>query len=80
MTREDEILYAAKASARLNRLAYSEIAVEQGFVCGAQWADETMMIKVQGWIKERAHDYMWDFGYECEKAIEDLMKYVEGEI
>lgn len=89
MIRKEEIVYAAKAhehSTQFGELVRSKAsrgvnsAYGIGFLEGAEWADETMMIKVKGWIKERAHDYMWDFGYESEKAIEDLMKYVEGGI
>jgi hypothetical protein len=40
MTREEEILQQAKAYAKANRLAYPEVAIEHGFIHGAEWADE----------------------------------------
>lgn len=40
MIREEEILQQAKADAKANRLAYPEVAIEHGFIHGAEWADE----------------------------------------
>lgn len=40
MTREEEILQQAKAYSKANRLAYPEVAIEHGFIHGAEWADE----------------------------------------
>lgn len=42
MTREEEIIRAAKADAKANRLAYPEVAIEHGFVHGAEWAFDFM--------------------------------------
>jgi len=40
MIREEEILQQAKAYAKANRLAYPEVAIEHGFIHGAEWSDE----------------------------------------
>ena len=79
MTRREEIEKKAKDIAKANRLAYSEIAVEQGFVCGAQWADKTMLDKACEWLQEHSGDYLFYPFCEFDKGelVKDFKKAME---
>lgn len=79
MTRKQEIIMQAKATAKVNRLAYPMYAIEEGFVSGAEWADETMMKRAIEWLQEHSGDYLLYPFCEFDKGslIEDFKKYME---
>ena len=76
MARKEEIQKKAKDIAKVNRLAYPEVAIEQGFISGAEWADANP-VHYDG----KAYLYVLNKGVEqgrgemLEKAVEWLKEH-----
>jgi hypothetical protein len=81
MTREEQIIEAAKEYYNPKNGAPFSLQMRTGFITGAKWADETMIEKACEWIAKKHHLYKeLSFGSlstDWHKLIKEFRKAME---
>ena len=84
MTRDEEIIKAAKEIAQ--GIEDWELAadIEDAFIEGAWWADRTMIDKACEWLQHNVYRFFWknctqqEHGVYIDKLLEQFKKAMEG--
>ena len=88
MTRKEEIQQNAneyvKGADKFHGYKYGIEDVEYGYLAGAEWADRTMLEKLDKAIEKLLSGYIirnFYFGdsYDIDKFVEDFKNYMKGE-